>query len=81
MGAKLDLSDNARQQAINAAAMFADACAKLRDGPQPLPLDEVINGLMAELWDNCFSQTEIWTAFLGALDNVNLHAAGEERRA
>lgn len=73
----IELADNAKA----AAALFADACAKLRDGPQRLPLDQVINGLMTELWDHSFSQTEIWTAFLGALDDMNLYAAGEEQRA
>lgn len=74
-------AETARAQASDAAALFAEACARLRDGPHQQPLDQLVNGLMTQLWDNCFTQTEIWTAFLAALDDMNFHAHGEERRA
>lgn len=46
---------------------------------QPL-LDQAINYLMTELWDQGFSQSEIRTAFEAAVSAMPAYAAGEERR-
>lgn len=44
-------------------------------------LPRAINGLMTELWDAGFSQTEIREAFDAAVADLPRYAAGEERRS
>jgi len=43
-------------------------------------LSSAMSYLMTELWDNCFSQTEIRQAFEGAVADMPGYAAGEEVR-
>lgn len=43
-------------------------------------LPEAINFLMTELWDRCFSQTEIREAFDDAVADMPRYAAGDEVR-
>jgi hypothetical protein len=72
------------ERALNAATTFADECAELhRSNPYDaiVPLDNVINSLMTELWDRGFSQTEIRIAFESAIADMPRYAAGEERRS
>ena len=61
---------------------FADQCRKLhKSNPYDLvALDHIMNALMTCLWDKGFSQTEIRTAFDGAISDMPRYAAGEERR-
>ena len=67
---------------LDAAAAFARKCADLnRSNTYELhALEEIINTLMTELWDNGFSQSEIRTAFEKAILDMPRYAAGEERR-
>jgi len=63
---------------------FAEECAKLRQiRPEPFEreLEHAINYLMTEFWDRNYSQTEIRTAFLAALDDMPRYAAGFESRS
>jgi len=46
---------------------------------QPV-LQQIIVDLVTELWDQGFSQTEISTAFNGALATLPQYAGGEDRR-
>jgi hypothetical protein len=67
---------------FEAPHQFAEACSDLRN-ISPLraeSLDQMMNTLMTELWDRCFSQTQIRTSFLNALSDMNRYAAGEEIR-
>ena len=48
--------------------------------PDHAVLDQAINTLATELWDRCFSQTEIRTAFENALADLPRYAAGDEIR-
>lgn len=75
-------STTAQLRAIAAADAFAKCCAELRDAPSDakVELDDIINTLMTELWDRCFSQTEIRGAFESAIVDMNRYAAGVERR-
>jgi hypothetical protein len=80
-----ELTDEERRLfgAYDAAAQLAECCGKLRVSDVPRskePLILVMNYLMTELWDWCFTQTEIRTAFMAALDDMNRYAAGEEQR-
>ena len=43
-------------------------------------LPQAINYLMTELWDRCFSQTEIREAFEAAVSDMPRYAAGDEVR-
>jgi hypothetical protein len=43
-------------------------------------LDQAINTLATELWDRCFGQAEIKTAFEEAAGDLPRYAAGEEFR-
>ena len=82
---ELDEEEKRWWEAHDVGAVFANACAGLRDkSPSPdlpdPPLDHLINFLMTELWDRNFSQTEIRQAFEDALKDMNRYAAGHERR-
>lgn len=44
-------------------------------------LENLMNTLMTELWDNGFSQTEIRTAFEQAIADMPRYAAGLEKRS
>jgi hypothetical protein len=80
---ELDADEQIWADANTAAYNFGVACATFRDTspfPQVVPLDVIINALMTELWDRCFSQSEIRAAFEDALADMNRYAAGEERR-
>jgi hypothetical protein len=67
-----------------AASVFGRQCADLTKsnpyGEKVAPLEDMINTLMTELWDNGFSQTEIRRAFENAIRDMPRYAAGEERR-
>jgi hypothetical protein len=67
---------------LNEAHQFALRCLELRDSnPYDRPaLEVIISNLMTELWDRCFSQSEIRAAFERALTELPRYAAGEERR-
>ena len=80
-----DLTDAERALfgAYDVTHQLAAACGKLRDMRMPRaerPLDLVINCLMTELWDRCFTQTQIREAFTAALADMDRYAAGEEQR-
>jgi hypothetical protein len=49
--------------------------------PEHPVLPQAINHLATELWDCCFSQTEIRTAFQEAIEDLPRYAAGEEVRS
>jgi len=66
------------------ASDFSANCRRLCDeNPSKLadPLTHIFNDLMTELWDLGFTQTEIRRAFLGAIDDMDRYAAGEEKRS
>jgi hypothetical protein len=66
------------------ATGLADACGALRQFESSAgrdPAGYLMNYLMTELWDHDFSQTEIRTAFLDALADMDRYAAGQERRS
>lgn len=69
-------------ECLTAANVFACRCRELYElNPYgEVPLESIINTLMTELWDNCFSQTEIRNAFNAAIADMPRYAAGEERR-
>jgi hypothetical protein len=80
-----DLSDEERVRfgAYNIAADLALQCRRLRElgvSTSENALDDVVNALMTEFWDQGFSQTEIRKAYMAALDDMNRYAAGQERR-
>ncbi len=66
------------------AGKFADVCRQLADEIPPYietpGLNWLMSDLMSDLWDNCFSQTEIRSAFQQAIDELPGYGAGEERR-
>ncbi len=69
--------------AYNTAADLAAQCRQLREmdvSVSATALENVVNTLMTEFWDQGFSQTEIRGAFTAALDDMNRYAAGIERR-
>lgn len=75
--------ERARFEAYSVAADLAARCRRLTDMKAAVSahaLDDVVNTLMTEFWDQCYSQAEIRGAFLAALADMNRYAAGEERR-
>jgi hypothetical protein len=70
-------------QCLAAAARFGRECRELtKTNPHDVvALDDLINTLMTELWDNNFSQSEIRSAFEQALQDMPRYAAGLERRS
>lgn len=80
-----DLTDEERCLfgAYNIAADIAVRCRHLRDmnvSASSTALEQVVNTLVTEFWDQGFSQEEIRRAFMVALDDMNRYAGGEERR-
>ena len=76
--------DRVTRRAYVGAAQLADACGELRRFYSDVgryPAHYMINYLMTELWDHGFSQSEIRSAFMDALDDMNRYASGEERRS
>lgn len=71
-----------RAAALSAASRFAADCEPLLGESlgDMSALKVAMNDLMTELWDRGFSQTEIRTAFVSAVEDMNRYAAGEERR-
>jgi hypothetical protein len=74
-------------QLTEASHAFGIRCRELRDGypygtdAQSAPvLVQIMDHFVTELWDQCFSQTEIDSAFKSALEGLPRYAAGEERR-
>lgn len=68
--------------AYDIASDLAKRCRQLREmnvSVSATALEQVINTLMTELWDQFFSQTEIREAFTAALADMDRYAAGEER--
>ena len=80
-----DLSDH-EQALFSSHALAADLAASVRHLRQMQApnseeaLNMVVNTLMTEFWDQGFSQSEIRTAFIDALNDMNRYAAGAERR-
>jgi hypothetical protein len=66
-----------------AAVDFGRRCRELhKNNPYDgVALDQIINTLMTELWDNGFSQTEIRSAFEDAIADMPRYAAGLEKRS
>ncbi|MEO6338625.1 MAG: hypothetical protein ABIO39_01190 [Caulobacteraceae bacterium] len=81
-----DLTDEERALfgAYNVAADLALRCRQLQEMNVRLgqpALDDLVNTLMTEFWDQGFSQAEIRQAFTAALAGMNRYAAGRERRS
>jgi len=83
----IETQDRALSAAYSVAADLANRCRQLQDEVRTKNawvnkdiLGSVVNALMTEFWDQCFSQTEIRNTFLDALADMNRYAAGEERR-
>lgn len=72
------------QTAFNKAAYrFSVALKELHQTnswPETQVLAPAINLLATELWDRCFSLTEITSALKDAAANLPCYATGEERR-
>lgn len=69
--------------AYSIAADLAAQCRQLRAmdvSVSATALEQVVNTLMTEFWDQGFSQADIRRAFTAALDDMNRYAAGRERR-
>jgi hypothetical protein len=80
-----DLTDEERVLfgAYGVAADLAVRSRRLREmnvSVSATALEQVVNTLMTEFWDQGFSQSEIRAAFTAALDDMNRYAAGQERR-
>lgn len=76
-------NDAWQTRALDVVCRFGQDLSALH-GSNPWPerplLDQAINQLMTELWDNGFSQSEIRGAFEAAVADMARYAAGEERR-
>ena len=76
---------NRQQDFLNGATYELSVLAKELHDSDPhaeIPiLDRAMSTLATELWDRCFSQTEIRTAFEQAIADLSRYAAGEEIRA
>jgi len=78
-----DAGDQWQARLNDAVCKLSESLRDLHDtNPWPeIPvLEHAINNLATELWDRCFSQTEIRTAFEEAIADLPRYAAGEEIR-
>jgi hypothetical protein len=67
----------------HASYEFGAKCAELRDAnpyDEVVALDAIMTHLATELWDHCFSQSEIKAAFEQAVTLLEPYCAGQERR-
>ncbi len=65
------------------AADLAAQCRQLREmdvSVSETALEQVVETLMTEFWDQGFSQADIRRAFMAALDDMNRYAGGRESR-
>jgi hypothetical protein len=65
------------------AANLAALCRQLSSmnvSTSERALEDIVNTLMTEFWDQGFSQSEIRNAFMAAVADMNRYAAGQERR-
>jgi len=70
-------------QLSNAPHQLSVSLRELHDTnpwPQHTVLEIAMNTLATELWDRCFSQTEIREAFEKAITDLPCYTAGEEIR-
>ena len=68
------------QEAIYRVSASLKELHETNPWPEHPVLEAAINTLATELWDCCFSQTEIRTAFEKAISELPRYAAGEEIR-
>ena len=76
-------SDEWQTRLYQAAYHFSTELRELNDTnpwPENPLLAQAINTLATELWDRCFSLTEITTALKHAADDLSRYAAGHEVR-
>lgn len=68
-------------EAVYRLSMSLRALHETNPWPEDHPvLSQAINTLATELWDRCFSVTEIRTAFAEAAADLPRYAAGHETR-
>jgi hypothetical protein len=75
--------DEWQTRLLDASYQFGMAMRELDDTnpwPERSVLAQAINTLATELWDRCFSLTEITTALREAADDLPRYAAGDEVR-
>jgi hypothetical protein len=80
----LTAEESAYYGALGVASELAHRCREIRGMEFSVSeriLEDVVNSLMTDFWDQNFSQTEIRQAFLAALADMNRYAAGHERRS
>ena len=77
-----DKGDPWELQCLDAAAAFAEECARLYSSNPyaEVQLQRIINILMTELWDRGFSQSDMRSAFESAVADMPRYAGGQERR-
>ena len=76
--------DEWQTQLYEASYRFSVSMRELSDTnpwPENPALEQAINTLATELWDRCFSLTEIRTAFDKAAADLPRYAAGQEVRS
>lgn len=62
---------------------FAKQCYELKNSnpyANYIALDAIMTSLATELWDYCFSRTEIDMAFRLAVERLSTYCAGNEQR-
>lgn len=82
MADELSPEESRRQAASGAARDFARTCRTVEEhapADAGTALDELINELMTELWDNGFSTSEIRVAFEAAAQDVGRYAGLDKR--
>jgi hypothetical protein len=81
---EFDANDEWQMRLGNAVYAFATALKELHESnpwPETHPLlPWAMNSLMTELWDRCFSQTQIREAFNDAVADMPRYASGHEVR-
>lgn len=78
-----DANDQWQTDLYEAAYRFSVSLKALHESnpwPEDPVLERSMNTLATELWDRCFSQTEIRIAFEKAIADLPRYAAGEEIR-
>jgi hypothetical protein len=67
-------------EAVYRLSVFLRELHETNPWPEQAVLGQAINNLATELWDRCFSQTEIRAAFVEAAADLPRYAAGWDVR-
>ena len=78
-----EFKDEWQSRLYDASYRYSLALKELHDSnpwPEHPAVEDALSTLATELWDQCFSQSEILRAYRGAIESLPHYTAGREYR-